>query len=158
MSKTETAVFDFTKVSKQWNLKFGLTLTAVARAEITLKRPAPQGGDYDALQTFYDKQEEALTVIERLASEQAGMVAEVLVLNNPCFTKMRGPKELAEFSLKAGSALDKIWLWSPRLKSFQSRELAPGAAGKVEFSLKKSNFLTIAPPPPATGKPESEYH
>lgn len=79
MSKSETAVFDFTKVSKQWNLKFGLTLTAVARAEITLKRPAPQGRDYDALQAFYDKQEEALTVIERLASEQAGMVAEVLV-------------------------------------------------------------------------------
>jgi len=81
MSKNgaEKPSFDFTRVSKEWNHQFALSLTAVAKAEITLKRPQPRTDDYDVLTEFYDKQEEALTVIERLAAEQAGMVAQVLV-------------------------------------------------------------------------------
>lgn len=81
MSKNgaEKPTFDFTRVSKEWNHQFALSLTAVTKAEITLKRPQPKTDDYDVLTEFYDKQEEALTVIERLAGEQAGMVAQVLV-------------------------------------------------------------------------------
>lgn len=69
------------------------------------------------------------------------MAADVLVLNNKCFSQLT-VKELRASGgkggeLEQGSPKAKVWLWSPLLKTFHSR----GAGDGATFSLAKEHFL-----------------
>ncbi len=76
------------------------------------------------------------------------MAADVLVLPNSCFLRLEGTAGLAKFELPAppeGKSA-KVWLWSPRLKSFAS---AVATGGRAEITLKGGDFL------PAPSEPSS---
>lgn len=76
--KPERPVFDFSRVSKQWNKEFGLSASKASRAQNTLGRPYPANGDAAAIEAYFAAQEAAFTVIEETGDIQANLLAQVL--------------------------------------------------------------------------------
>jgi len=70
--------FDFTKVSRQWNQAFGKSLANAGRAQTIISRPVSLKADDDEVQAYYDRVEKAWDDLEKLANEQAALMAEVL--------------------------------------------------------------------------------
>ena len=72
-------VFDFTKVSRQWDLAFGKTLGKSAKAAFALQTPMPDGADQKTQIEYFERMERAISDIENVAEEQASLVSQVLV-------------------------------------------------------------------------------
>ena len=70
--------FDFSKVSRQWRLEFGRSLSEAARAGIVLQRQINADMDDEAVDALLDRQEKALSELETLADKQAQLVTQVL--------------------------------------------------------------------------------
>lgn len=71
--------FDFTKVSRQWNVAFGKSLANAGKAQTIISRPVSPKADDDQVQAYYDRVEQAWADLENLANEQAALIAQVLV-------------------------------------------------------------------------------
>jgi plastocyanin len=80
------------------------------------------------------------------------MASEVLALPNPCFRKISGADLTKGFTLPLppGGKGGKVWLWSPRLRAFQSLAWTPGK--KTEFTPPGDAFVDL----PSQRKPVEE--
>jgi plastocyanin len=80
------------------------------------------------------------------------MAADVLALPNPCFRKISGANLARGFTLPLppGGKGAKVWLWSPRLRAFQSLQWLPGK--KAEFAPQSDAFVDL----PSQRKPVEE--
>lgn len=76
--KPERPVFDFSRVSKQWNKEFGLSASKASRAQNTLGKPYPVNGDAAAIEAYFAAQDAAFSVIEETGDIQANLLAQVL--------------------------------------------------------------------------------
>jgi plastocyanin len=80
------------------------------------------------------------------------MAADVLALPNSCFRKISGTDLAGGFKLPvppAGKAA-KVWLWSPRLRAYQSLDWSQGK--KAEFAPPADAFVDL----PSQRKPVEE--
>lgn len=71
-------VFDFSRVSRQWNKAFAASFRKAAHAQTSVMRPAPEDGDRETMQAHYDRIDAAVDALEALADEQAALIVQVL--------------------------------------------------------------------------------
>ncbi len=77
-SKTPKPIFDFSGVSREWSQSFFKTAKTAAKAQIALTRPLHPDASPDAVQAYYDAQEQAIETIGNVSEEQLQLIKQVL--------------------------------------------------------------------------------
>lgn len=72
-------IFDFTKVSRQWDLAFQMSLTKSAKAILVLQTPMSEEANPEQQIAYYERMEKALSEIETISETQALLISQVLV-------------------------------------------------------------------------------
>lgn len=71
--------FDFSRVSRQWNRDFARSMTQAARAQLIMQRQPNDDMDDEEFNALLDRQEQAISDLEKMADKQAELLTQVLV-------------------------------------------------------------------------------
>lgn len=70
--------FDFSRVSRQWNREFAQSMTQAVRVQLILQRQPSDDMSDEEFNALLDRQEQAVSDLEKLADKQAELLVQVL--------------------------------------------------------------------------------